>query len=1603
VPQPPVVSVEQLLPFGALTWENFERLCYRLAKSGGGVQDVHRYGRQGQAQGGIDIFVRAAGPVYHVWQVKRVARFTAASLRAALKLFRQGQWFERSASLTIALQVSTADTALQDAIEAEVRSLAQEGINLSVLGAEELSEQLRALPEIVDDFFGRAWSEAFLGPTTAARLNARLDGHEWARVREQLERVYRTQFAILDRGISVALASAEGDAVELPLQERYVEQDVLRRAAGSAGERPILQQSGQSTTSEADGRDTASARPLASQIVRQPCAAWLTQGERLALLADAGLGKSTFLRMLALDLLGPPSVFEAAATKWVGRLPVVLPFARWARATARSDGQVGLKAVVASVWQPVLTADLISLLDRAIDEGRILLLVDGLDEWAEEQAARTALMTLLTTAGAHQIPVVATGRPRGVQQLGGLPADWSLAELAPLSIPQQRQLAGRWFEQALRSTAAEPAQSVVDAEVSRFFWNLAQQPGLSELAETPLLLLGLVGLAIRRLALPSSRAEALGRLVETLLDEHPQRRATAAGEPRPRFEALADTGVRRNVLRQLAFASRREGAEAGFSAGRAETIVVDFLEREEGFTRAQARAAASELLSVNAETVGLLIEKSPGEVGFAHASFEEFLSAEAIQRWPHADALEFAAGHAANPRWRNTLNDLACIIPRPNEARDLLAAIRNAPIAGRASFYRDQLLAGIALAAPALPHADALPVVEELAAVIETATWPEHRRTLLRAFATSSVRPALTPALNRHLSRWAPARVRYARTTFEALGQLAPAADARAALIRGLSAERVEDRFSAAEVLGARYVGDSESAELLERLIRTDSEYETSAAALHALAMAAGPAPSRWEGLLKFARQSSAPLLRAVAIAATVRNGTRDSADKNELLGWLGDKFRQDPGIPDLAQRAIFEGWPNDDEIFSAALRELTQAGYKRELDPDFARTYVLGCPASRTETLEWLRHDLERDHPTISFGSTDWLRLLPFAQADDVIRGRIVEVLSGPRGIILDNYAWRLVAQSGWPELRDLAIAKVRSDNGSMTGYWNLLPLLRGWRGDPVVEAFIEEVAAWPANRLENLASVLPEIIPDNAACRSRLLEITPRDGRLRWDLVARGLIGAGCDGADTQVVDHLLPAADASRPLFGPTAELIEGFAADGRVRALGWDCLSSSDAPIVQLLHSFGEDAEFRPRLLDFAASLSSAQRYELSQTARAEGGGRQWSRSLLAAYDNETVRDLAVILAAGHYDRVAQEGPTEGDLASLAEGARAIGPDHDRRRAAAFVGYAKLGRLDRFAEEVGDERPLNLLGIGGLDDSPAASQIVVEAWGKLSALCVNLPNRLGSFSGHEAEAWEELASSLAGEGPAAEAFLTYCDTTTSPLRENSLRALARLRRGAADVEDHCWRVLEPGHHGDLWTARARVVAAHILAEDFRGRVDIVERLSESVGDPRLPEAKVIALAIYAPNADALASYTLDEGDLARRFYDWPTVMHLAAARSTTDRFIELTLKMLHRPVVQVWDLQANINEVVRGRLATDPAAVDGLTALLVEAEPTTTVVASVPRLLAAAGLLDGKARELTLEFLDDELSRSGLPETGFDAIAERQRSVAHALLDALGQPS
>ncbi len=218
-PSPPVETRIQSLPLEDLTWENFERLCYRLASRSGDVSDCRRYGIPGQGQQGIDIYIRRASDGgYSTWQCKRYHRFTSADVQEAVDRFLQDDWAKRSTVFSLAVTVSLSSTTLADAVEEQARRCKGQGIEFIPLDKDRLSGMLKDHADLVDDFFGREWARAFCGSDAVQKLSGRrLTKQQRIQARHRLRDLYATHFASTDFGLAATGSTLRDAAPHLPL------------------------------------------------------------------------------------------------------------------------------------------------------------------------------------------------------------------------------------------------------------------------------------------------------------------------------------------------------------------------------------------------------------------------------------------------------------------------------------------------------------------------------------------------------------------------------------------------------------------------------------------------------------------------------------------------------------------------------------------------------------------------------------------------------------------------------------------------------------------------------------------------------------------------------------------------------------------------------------------------------------------------------------------------------------------------------------------------------------------------------------------------------------------------------------------------------------------------------------------------------------------------------------------------------------------------------------------------------------------------------------------------------------------------------------------
>lgn len=325
------------LPFTELEWSDFERLCRRLAENDGNVEHALTYGTPGQVQYGIDILVRLTDGTYEVWQSKRYKRFGPADVKAATDLFLKHRWASQANKFVLAVACKLNSTKVVEAIEDARDRLLAKSIAFEPIDASEFSKRLITEPEIVDDYFGRPWAEAICPPEAREVLARRLSRFGLEDLRRALTDWYTSWVSTVDPGLPIANLGRSGrTTAAIPIGERYIRPDILVRIAEPAPETALSGDQGREVSaSDGTGRDAAEVRGgdnerpgsvrNSAPVIRQQrinLDRFLSREPRAIIAADAGMGKSTLLRVIALDLLADVPQFAVARDKYAKFLPV---------------------------------------------------------------------------------------------------------------------------------------------------------------------------------------------------------------------------------------------------------------------------------------------------------------------------------------------------------------------------------------------------------------------------------------------------------------------------------------------------------------------------------------------------------------------------------------------------------------------------------------------------------------------------------------------------------------------------------------------------------------------------------------------------------------------------------------------------------------------------------------------------------------------------------------------------------------------------------------------------------------------------------------------------------------------------------------------------------------------------------------------------------------------------------------------------------------------------------------------------------------------------------------------------------------------------------
>ena len=1533
----PVQTLNQLLPLSQLSWDDFERLCLRLLRTEVGAVRATLYGLPGQAQQGIDMYAIApiasdevANPRRYVTlQSRRISNVFPANLENCVNDFLEGDWADVSQKFVYATSSSVRSTQIREKIEDLSRHLDPRSIVFEVWGQEEISEKLKGHPELVDDFFGRPWVKAFCGEGAATQLGNRLDAREMADLRQELARIYATTFGLadpgfagfglnkvrrvelLDRFVTPDLTSVAHQTASYPY-DVAVETEVVGRSPGPDRHLGTAQEWNARLPDEYSWSvpsafgTSHNAQPAAS-VERRPADQWVGTERLQVIIGDPGAGKSALLRYLVLDLLRGSPRWKTVAMHWGEYLPVWLPFHFLAQRVVGQTGGLASVGLALKAWlEQNESAQVWPLVEKALEDRRLLLVVDGLDEWTSDDAGHYAARAVERFAAIRGIPVLASTRPYGLTKLT-LDSGWVYSRIAPLTYDQQRALAIHYFRAATDNDNHPRSGEIIDRRVDEFLGQVHLVPDISSFSGTPLFLIMLVMLRLSSSSsLPAQRFEVYERAVQLLVEDLPPRRRTAADV------AAAHQGLSHHemeaVLRKVSYVNQLRGDVSVLEEDALRDDFIDALQDPShlSMSRENAVNSANQLLDVAEGELGILVRVGPNQVGFIHRVMQEHLAAEYVaSRLEFEDVQDLFKRYVGNPAWKEVLLITVRKISRPSELSSLLAVIQDRIAETPAGLCAREFLAEITFGPYGLPVDAVQTNATDIIKVVESHAYGPHRARLLDAMLSGLSGPLTGSIVRDCLERWTLLVEEPSRELVSQISKIPPdtglSETVCSLLVFALRNADRHDALDKASTIAVRCstIGTDEErlylrAALLSILADPPSGL-VQAAGLTALALGWRQDPKVTD-ILDEARSHPDEQVRIVALCDALNVLADVFPDTNEISRpavqiltdnetkwliehlWTQERPEGHFGMLVAAISAVVQG----DQAVLNDLMDFNSSPEVSHFGSEVPCAVMLRAFAHSETLANWVCDQIRSEgthvlKQQIRFGDVD--PLVKVYHKGSPYNGRVAEsiehFLSSTDTKFMDRTLYSLAAIDQGPVMREALLREL----GSSSSFPH-------WAASALGEHFVEDVGALaelrsmiigdPA-RASMVANAASSVLgPDDVIKRLldilRSLDASPSSSGSRYDIVASALIRAYRELGpnDKKDVEHVMREAIDFIPkslnwLYGnPRLALAaELYPAEGSAEILN-EIAERQDRPLAVFLSVFGEDAErLKPFLADASKTLRSLPAYlraHICWTLAERGIEPKLVSELTARWADETSEPNKSVSSLAYHQALTKISQEQSDndelwaraLAHLGEQASVYGFAYNERRRAAWVGMCVLENWSPVLDRV--------------KATASTASVSVDLTDHL-----NGPDRI--LLQQIAATWEKLRSTFGDQ---------LFTLLSGPLERGSLDLVWDSLALVAAENPHLERELEDELFANPQLRTLNGVFLWIVSRRVRGSAEISETLISLLRDSRHSYVEPVSLLLKQPERIGLQPEQLQEAleQAAWGSYEGTAIESLAA---------------------------------------------------------------------------------------------------------------------------
>lgn len=678
--EPPVDSTGDDLPIEKLSWEDFEKLCLRLVELNHSINDCEIYGIKGEKQEGIDVFARISQGKYNTYQCKRYKKIMPSTLTKAISAFKKGEWYSKSTAFYFCTTFSLNQAKLQDKFNALKGQLEADGVLLVKWDKIQICRVLKSEPQLVYDFFGREWVKYFNGEEKLLQISSqrKLDANEVISFRKELYNFYSIVFNTYDVGLPTltlnnSISFLEDRFIMQEAFEQRIDDDFSFKEEKTSSEikeenydlDALLPNYEKTHFYKERSKIEEESLPFIKHRNRLSIDEIIVKHNKSIIIGDPGAGKSTLLRNLVLDILAEqPRYIDA--NSWGRCLPIWLPFA-FITKNILENNNLSIEELLRIWFKNLGEEPLFEIVENALTDERLVLVVDGVDELSNTSSARKAIDLIEIHSKLNNIGVIYSSRPYGYKLLASSFKSVYEINLLPFSENQQKLFIDFWYKEWFKSLGSEDVNYRTH-EAAGFFNELKRSVELAQVAKNPLLLSILISQKLRDAHLSNSKVKAIEAITKHLIETHPQNRMRSAS-----IVADTETGNQFDfdlidLFEELALYVQEFTPNGIIDKSQAIEVIIKYLEKWFEYPLPRAKKRAEDILTVGAKDFGIIIEKAADEIAFSHRLFQEFLAARYLINSEEREE-ELLSKYGGMPVWHQVIKFYFQLIPHKRPKR----------------------------------------------------------------------------------------------------------------------------------------------------------------------------------------------------------------------------------------------------------------------------------------------------------------------------------------------------------------------------------------------------------------------------------------------------------------------------------------------------------------------------------------------------------------------------------------------------------------------------------------------------------------------------------------------------------------------------------------------------------------------------------------------------------------------------------------------------------------------------------------------------------------------------------------------------------------------